>query len=265
LTITQKAFELLVASESTSYSAVRQQHNHQHELYLFEFVISGKGYAEIGIPQEKFRCTADSYFMIPPDIPNQYWSDPGTVQEKIFFICRGTLVKSLLEVYGMEKSYIVRNAHLLLKYFQSMLILAKQYGARKDSEAAIVFHEFIQAAHYNVYKDEGTDLPSSVEKLCRILDEHLEKKVDFVEVSHKVAYSRAYIVRLFKRHMGITPHEYVLKRRLDRSKLLLRHSTLSIKEIAGRLMFSDQYHFSNYFKKCTGISPSEYRTPKSQL
>ena len=262
MTHSQKTFELLVASESTSYNSRKQQHRHQHELYLFEFVISGKGYVEVGAQQERFRCTDDCYFMVPPDIPNHYWSAPGIVQEKIFFICRGTLVKSLLEVYEMEKSYIVRNAHSLLKYFYNMLILAKQYGARKDREAAVVFHEFIQAAHYNVYEDEESTLPPAVEKLCRILDEHLEKKVDFAEVSHEMAYSRAYIVRLFKKHMGVTPHEYVLKRRLDRSKLLLRHSTLSIKEIAGRLMFSDQYHFSNYFKKCTGSSPSEYRNIK---
>jgi AraC family transcriptional regulator len=70
------------------------------------------------------------------------------------------------------------------------------------------------------------------------------------------------MVRLFKKHMGVTPHEYILRRRMETAQLLLKHSTLSIKEIAERLVFSDQYHFSNYFKKCSGMSPSRFRKPE---
>ena len=261
MTYPQKTFELLVASESISYNSAVLDHKHQGELYLFEFVLKEHGFVEV--ESRRYDCPTDSYFMIPPNVDNKYWSAPGVAQEKIFFVCRGSLVKSLLEIYGLEKSYIVKDAGSLVKYFNNMLILAKQYGARKDREAALVFHKFMQAAHLIVYKDDEVPLPPVVQKLHKLLDAHLEKKIDFSIISKEIAYSQAYIVRLFKKHMGVTPHEYILRRRIETAQLLLRHSTLSIKEIAERLVFSDQYHFSNYFKKCLGVSPSQFRKPET--
>ena len=257
MTYSKKTFELLVASESTSYNSLVLQHAHQESLYLFELILKGDGFVEI--ESQTYDYSAVSYFMIPPNTENKYWSAPGVTQEKIFFICQGSLVKSLLEIYGLEKSYIVNDADSLVKYFNNMLILAKQYGARKDREAALVFHKFMQAAHLVVYKDDEAPLPPIVQKLQKLLDAHLEKKIDFAVINKKIAYSQAHMVRLFKKHMGVTPHEYILRRRLETAQLLLRHSTLSIKEIAERLVFSDQYHFSNYFKKCTGMSPSKFK------
>jgi len=257
LTYSKKTFELLVSSESTSYSPSVLHHAHQGELYLFEFVLKGQGFVEV--ESQSYDSTSDSYFMLPPNTENKYWSAPGVTQEKIFFICRGSLVKSLLEIYELDKSYIVKNADSLVKYFNNMLILAKQSGARKDREAALVFHKLMQRAHSIIYKDDEAPLPTVIQELQKLLDAHLEKKIDFTIISKKISYSQAYMVRLFKKHMGVTPHEYILKRRMDTAQLLLKHSTLSIKEIAERLVFSDQYHFSNYFKKCTGMSPSKFR------
>jgi len=257
LTYSKKTFELLVASESTSYNSLVLQHAHQESLYLFELILKGDGFVEI--ESQTYDYSAVSYFMIPPNTENKYWSAPGVTQEKIFFICQGSLVKSLLEIYGLEKSYIVNDADSLVKYFNNMLILAKQYGARKDREAALVFHKFMQAAHLVVYKDDEAPLPPIVQKLQKLLDAHLEKKIDFAVINKEIAYSQAHMVRLFKKHMSVTPHEYILRRRLETAQLLLKHSTLSIKEIAERLVFSDQYHFSNYFKKCTGMSPSKFK------
>ncbi len=261
MTNQKKTFELLVAAESISNNSAVQHRDNQGELYLFEFIIKNRGFLEI--ESQRYNCETDSYFMIPPHVDNSYWSAPGVTQEKIFFVCRGSLVKSLLETYGLEKSYIVANARSLAKYFYNMLILAKQYGAGKDREAALIFHKFIQAAHLIVYQDSKPPLPAMVQKLHKLLDAHLEKKIDFSLISREIAYSQAYTVRLFKKHMGVTPHEYILRRRLETAQLLLKHSTLSIKEIAERLVFSDQYHFSNYFKKRLGLSPSQFRKQPS--
>ena len=257
MTFHSKKFELLVASESTSYNACTQSHEATEELFLFEYVKKNPGFVEI--ESDRQEINSNNYFMIPPGIKNKYWSKPGVIQEKIFFICKGELVTSLLKVYNLECAYLVREANSVLKYFFNMLLLNKQYGSNKDREAAIVFHKLLQAANAVLYKDEQSYLPPAVEKLRNLLDKHVEDKIDFSLINKELAYSQAYMVRLFKEHMGVTPHEYVLRRRLETAQLLLKHSTLSIKEIAERLVFSDQYHFSNYFRKRLGMSPSQYR------
>jgi AraC-like DNA-binding protein len=72
------------------------------------------------------------------------------------------------------------------------------------------------------------------------------------------------MIRQFKTYFGISPYEYLMRKRIEAARLMLRHSDLLIKEIAARLQFSDQYYFSNYFKKKTGMSPAHYKTHSSQ-
>ena len=65
--------------------------------------------------------------------------------------------------------------------------------------------------------------------------------------------------RLFKRVIGQTPHAYGLLRRIDQACLLLRFSTLSVKEIAEATGFYDRYHFSHVFKQIKKTGPSAFR------
>ena len=57
----------------------------------------------------------------------------------------------------------------------------------------------------------------------------------------------------------MTPYEYLMEQKTESARNLLKYSLLSVKEIADRLGFFDQYYFSNYFKQKNGISPLEYR------
>ena len=50
-----------------------------------------------------------------------------------------------------------------------------------------------------------------------------------------------------------------MEKKMEQARILLRHSPLSIKEIAERLGFSSQYHLSGYFKSRTGVSPRRFR------
>jgi AraC family transcriptional regulator of arabinose operon len=68
-----------------------------------------------------------------------------------------------------------------------------------------------------------------------------------------------HINRIFKAETGTTLYQYVLMRKVDTAKVLLKDTSISIREIAEQLGFTDQYHFSNYFKQRTGTSPTEYR------
>ena len=65
--------------------------------------------------------------------------------------------------------------------------------------------------------------------------------------------------RLFKGSTGLTPHQYVLRWRVEESKRLLRHSNMEIADIAQRLRFSDQSHFTSLFHRLTGETPRRWR------
>jgi AraC-like DNA-binding protein len=79
------------------------------------------------------------------------------------------------------------------------------------------------------------------------------------DIAAAVHYSEPHFARVFKRIMGVTPGHYLSNLRLERAKLFLRSSTLSIGQIALEVGFQSFSHFTQLFKKEVGSSPSSYR------
>jgi AraC-like DNA-binding protein len=68
-----------------------------------------------------------------------------------------------------------------------------------------------------------------------------------------------HFLRLFKRAFGITPHQHLIAVRIERAKILLRHSTDSIASVCGQIGFESLSSFSGLFKERVGLSPGRYR------
>lgn len=91
------------------------------------------------------------------------------------------------------------------------------------------------------------------------LDSNCTSAITIAYVSRKAALSPYHFIRLFYRAYKQTPHQYLVQRRIDRAKELLRSSELSITEICLEVGFESLGSFSTRFRKDTGLSPSEYR------
>jgi len=126
------------------------------------------------------------------------------------------------------------------------------------SHAAIIFHRLLEGMHQMLYETVQT-LPDDVLQLKKMLDSGTEEKLNLSELCAKLHRSSAHMVRSFKTHLGATPYDYLMQKKIVAARLLLHYSYLSVKEIAAKLKFSDQYYFSNYFRRKTGVSPQKYR------
>jgi AraC family transcriptional regulator len=67
------------------------------------------------------------------------------------------------------------------------------------------------------------------------------------------------LARVFKQTTGIAPHQYLIERRVECAKSLLRETDLSITEIAHRIGCTNQSHFSMLFHRATAMTPSIFR------
>jgi AraC family transcriptional regulator len=80
---------------------------------------------------------------------------------------------------------------------------------------------------------------------------------DLAAVAHLSPY---HFARLFKTSTGLPPHQYVIARRIERAKQLLRGGEeLSLAQVAARAGFWDQGHFTRHFKRLVGITPKRFR------
>lgn len=79
------------------------------------------------------------------------------------------------------------------------------------------------------------------------------------ELSALAGLTPSHFCRVFKRAVGLSPHQYLLKARLERSQQLLMQSEVSIGVVAEMLGFTSQSHFNRAFRKLFGQAPTAYR------
>ena len=92
--------------------------------------------------------------------------------------------------------------------------------------------------------------------------ENLAEKLTLEDAAEHVSLSKSYFCRILKDELGYTFTEYVNHLRVERAKLYLRDSTMSIADIAYAVGFDDQSYFTRIFKKLTNVSPGQYRKSK---
>lgn len=96
-----------------------------------------------------------------------------------------------------------------------------------------------------------------LKQVTEYIHEHLHQDLKLADLSAIAQLSPYHFLRLFKQRMGITPHQYILQRRIEKVKHLLKHSNLSIAEIAMQTGFCDQSHLTRCFKHIVGITPKQ--------
>jgi AraC family transcriptional regulator len=88
---------------------------------------------------------------------------------------------------------------------------------------------------------------------------NLRTELSLQVLAKESGYSRVHFVRMFRAATGYTPHNYLLKLRLDRARELLASPALSLTDIALECGFSSHSHLSHVFRQVLGATPSEYR------
>ena len=103
-------------------------------------------------------------------------------------------------------------------------------------------------------------LPSlSSQRLLAFIEEHLGSDIGIATLAALAGYSPDHFARLFKQSFGLSPYQFILQRRVERAKALLRDRSHSIAEVAMLCGFASQAHFHTTFKTRTGVTPGVYR------
>jgi AraC family transcriptional regulator len=97
-----------------------------------------------------------------------------------------------------------------------------------------------------------------LQRIIDYIDAYFDRDLSLQELANVVQMSPHYFSQLFKSTTGTTPHQYVLRCRIERAKNLMRQGKLSIAEIATQVGFVDQSHLHRHFKRLVGVTPKTY-------
>lgn len=99
-----------------------------------------------------------------------------------------------------------------------------------------------------------------VGQIQHYLKENFTKEISLEEISRKFNFTPSYLSKIFIKHAGEPPSKYLISLRINEAKYLLANQrSLSIKEVAERVGYPDQFYFSRLFKQVTGSTPKDYQ------
>jgi AraC-like DNA-binding protein len=99
----------------------------------------------------------------------------------------------------------------------------------------------------------------SIASVQHYIEQHFQEELTVERLAELLHISPSNFNRVFKKETGLTPVEYLIEVRIEKSKSLLRRKDIPIIEVAERCGFGSSSHFASSFKRLTKVTPSEYR------
>ncbi|PMB53181.1 AraC family transcriptional regulator [Fischerella thermalis CCMEE 5201] len=113
---------------------------------------------------------------------------------------------------------------------------------------------------YRVAQFDGGLSDRKLLQVTNYINDALNQDIKLADLAQLLGMSQSHFSRLFKRSMGLSPHQYLLQQRVERAKQLLKHTNQSLVEIALACGFDSHSHLSRQFRQLTGMTPKAYRS-----
>jgi AraC family transcriptional regulator len=108
-------------------------------------------------------------------------------------------------------------------------------------------------------REVGSMARPALRRTIEFIQSNLSSELTLASMAQVACLSPYHFSRAFRKSTGLSPHQYVLRTRVETAKHLLRASDLSLSEIAFRVGFFDQSHLARHFKRHYGVSPRTFR------
>ncbi len=173
-------------------------------------------------------------------------------------------VASFLKEGLMSYRQMEQEDHQILVQLTGIINSILDSKVNHDSDLEVIRNLFraILLKLKQYYDNLETDQEISgtiIYKFIKLLSEHylLHREVTFY--AERLHIHEKYLTQLLKRKTGKTARQFIIDMVVLEAKVLLDYRSFSVKEIADRLNFENQFHFSRFFKQYSGFSPTAYR------
>ncbi|MGE5627074.1 MAG: AraC family transcriptional regulator [Solirubrobacterales bacterium] len=247
--------------EAYNFKGVMQKFpSHFHEYYVLGFIENG---------QRSLYCKNKNYIIGAGDLillnPNDIHSCEqleGALDYRCLNISKDVMKEAVTEI--SEESYLpyfkepVLHSSDITGALQELHVMIMR--GDKDFKKEEIFLFIIQQIIY-----ENTDSKSreeekvtvEIQKACDYIEKNYMNNITLKDLTNYTGLSKYYLIRCFTRQKGISPYSYLETIRISKAKKLLENQ-VSPMEAAILTGFSDQSHFTNFFKKFIGLTPKQY-------
>ena len=229
-----------------------------YDSYLLVYVQSGSAY--IVIDGEEKTVRENEYFILDCYKPHEYGSREGCKMQWIHFI--GNKAKEYYEyIVQLHQSNIIRpnDYNSCNKYFN---IIYDSFDKQTVLPIPLISKYIVNSLTefmYGFALQSNKSIVDDLEKSRIFILENFNQQLSLKDIAETAGISEYYFIRAFKKKYDFTPHEYLIKTRLETACFYLISSNMNIKEIAFNCGFLNESNFCAAFKKHYKQTPSNYR------
>lgn len=223
--------------------------------YLFVHVVSGYFHTEID--GEKKTVSPGETVVINLKKPHRYYSDRAEPCEILWmdFNCTDDKMEPLTAVAGLPVIVKCPEHMELMRNFVEQYINNSAFGEFHQSQ--MIYRILLSTAAYLRRGEIKT--PPEIHVIEDYISRNIHRKITLRELADVLHMSPCHFSHIFKERYGVPPIRHVTRRKMERALYLLTYSNLTVSEIADKLGFYSQSHFSAIFKKNMGQYPTGMR------
>ncbi|MFC7442592.1 helix-turn-helix domain-containing protein [Laceyella putida] len=235
--------------------------------YVFQYTLSGYGVIEVD--GQTIRLDKNKAFLVPiPSAHRYYLPRQSKRWELIFITLYGREVERIWHavreqvgpvIQVVPESPLIRLLFRLYQETREQKITDAFYASAKAYEFAMECYRFAK----NLTGEKGPS--TSVSKAMHYIESHYADPLTLEEIALAAGVSRFYLIKQFRDQQRTTPMRFVTRLRIKKAVELLRHTTLTVKEIANRVGYEDANYFNKVFRRTIGISAGQFRESKQML
>lgn len=229
--------------------------------FLVLYTVSGNGILEYG--GKRYRIGAGQCFLIHCMEYHKYYNAPGCEWEFYWFHFNGGSALGYYRLYVQDGFRIQNRADG--EYLAAAVRTLIDLNLHKDSVTEICSSDYIQRILTKLLAAgcmTGADtlyIPEYILKLKREIDRNFKSGLNLAHFEAALNRSRFRLAREFKKYIGLTINEYIIRTRLSYAKEQLKYGYGSVEQIAYESGFHNVTHFINLFKAREGRTPFQYR------
>jgi len=234
---------------------------HESDVTRIEYIVSGRSVVN-SKDMSLIAESGDTYILHEGEYQN-FYNDISMPMNKIWINVTGRFVKDIIDMYGLKDT-------ILLKNTDSQKYIERIHRICLNSNDPYFIQEKVSMLFLNLIQFLSKKYKSTTKALTPMntvksyIDLHLEDDISMNDLAVLSNMCVEHTIRTFSSQFGITPHQYILKNKIELACSLLSSTNYSINDISERLKFYNSAHFSNTFFKYVGMRPSEYRN-KSRI
>jgi len=236
--------------------------------YLLALCLSGSSEVVLGGGEKCYADVGSIFLVAPGTAPSQRFT--SAIELLLLEIAPEIIQQISYEVSGGK----IKTAELCWDADEGIrcLMMALYHDAAQGSRGGALLGESMAVALASaILKTHSEhDRPAGVFKgglpqyklrnALKYIDENLGGNISLVDMAETVQMSACHFARSFKETMGVSPHQYLLKRRVEHAVNALKQDDCDLSSLAADLGFSSQGHFTTVFRKAVGTTPGSYRT-----